>query len=327
MLLNVPGGSVNVIPQDNGLNRVVVRPKVPELGPVIRSVETTYPIDLIEAIAAVKGIHVCDEIARDHSPDYVQADIRFGLLSYLPESAFVGRRLLDFGCGTGASSVILARIFPGTEIVGVELEDKFLQVARRRAESYELGAIKFCLSPDPNSLPDGIGQFDFINMTGVFEHLLPGERPLIMGLLWEALKPGGIIFLYQTPHRYFPIETHTTGGLPMINYLPDPLARTYARKFARRNLKLDSWEGLLRKGLRGGSLREIRKILSGTQNPPVFLKPDRLGIRDSIDLWYASASGHRGVGKHIAYISSKMIRYLTGLEVPPYLSLAIQKGR
>lgn len=217
-------------------------------------------------------------------------------------------------------------MFPDTEIVGVELQDKFLQVARRRAECHGLSSIKFCLSPDPNCLPDDIGQFDFINMTGVFEHLLPGERPLIMELLWAALKSEGIIFLHQTPHRHFPIATHTTGGLPMINYLPDSLAGAYARKFARRDLRRDSWEVLLRKGLRGGSVREIRKILSRTQSPPVFLKPDRLGIRDSIDLWYASASGHRGVSKRIAYIGSKVIRYLTGMEVPPYLSLAIEKG-
>jgi 2-polyprenyl-3-methyl-5-hydroxy-6-metoxy-1,4-benzoquinol methylase len=326
MLLNVPDGSVEIAPQPDGLNRIVVYPTDPKSGPIIQSVETTYPVDLIEAIAAAKGIYVCDEIARDHSPDYVQADIRFGILSYFPKTAFVDRRLLDFGCGAGASSVILAKMFPDTEIVGVDLEDKFLEIARRRSEFYGQDSIEFRLSPDPNSLPDGIGLFDFVNMTGVFEHLLPGERPLIMGLLWAALKPGGVIFLYQTPHRYYPVETHTTGGLPMINYMPDALAGAYARQFSQRELAGDSWEVLLRKGLRGGSVREIRKILCQTESPPIFLKPDGPGIRDTIDVWYASTSSHRSLGKRIAYVGSKVIRYVTGMEVAPYLSLAIEKG-
>ena len=71
MFLNVLDGSVEVIPQPEGLNRVVVRLKDPERGPAIQSIETTYPVDLIKAIIDVKGIYVCDEISRDHSPDYV----------------------------------------------------------------------------------------------------------------------------------------------------------------------------------------------------------------------------------------------------------------
>ena len=99
----------------------------------------------------------------------------------------------------------------------------------------------------------------------------------------------------------------------------------FARKFSNRDIAEDSWDVLLRKGLRGGGLREIRKILSQTQSPPKFLRPNRLGVRDTIDLWYASASSHRGLGKRLAYVGSKAVRYLTGMEVPPYLSLAIKK--
>ena len=85
----------------------------------------------------------------------------------------------------------------------------------------------------PKGLPADIGQFDYIILSAVYEHLLPSERPALLTLLWSHLRPGGVIFLAQTPYRWFPVELHTT-GLPLINYLPDRLALACARRFSKR---------------------------------------------------------------------------------------------
>jgi hypothetical protein len=45
-----------------------------------------------------------------------------------------------------------------------------------------------------------------------------------MAELWRQLRLGGILFLNQTPHRYYPLEHHTT-GLPLLNYLPERAVR------------------------------------------------------------------------------------------------------
>jgi hypothetical protein len=73
-------------------------------------------------------------------------------------------------------------------------------------------------------------EFDYIMFNAVFEHLLPHERPrLLPAVFVRHLRPVGVMFLNQTPYRYSLVEVHTTGGLPLINYLPesaDTLGRT-----------------------------------------------------------------------------------------------------
>jgi methylase of polypeptide subunit release factors len=60
------------------------------------------------------------------------------LFGYVGEEAFAGKRLLDFGCGSGASGLNLARLLPDLEIVGVELLPEFVALARRRAAKFRL---------------------------------------------------------------------------------------------------------------------------------------------------------------------------------------------
>jgi hypothetical protein len=64
------------------------------------------------------------------------------------------------------------------------------------------------------------------------------------------------MFLNQTPHRYYPLEYHTT-GLPFLNHLPSPLAFRAAKRFSKRVAPNTSWVELLRDGVRGGTEREI----------------------------------------------------------------------
>lgn len=289
---------------------------------------TCYPIDLIKEIVEQKGpAYVCDEILREESPEYIQKSLYFNLLSYVSVETFRDKRLLDFGCGSGASTLVLTRMLPCSEIVGIELEPNLLAIAYSRAEYYGYGNIKFLQSPQNDQLPEGIGSFDFIVLSAVYEHFLPEERALLMPKLWNLLNPGGILFLNQTPYRYFPIETHTTSGLPLINYLSDRWTLFLARHWSRRNLKNDSWQELLRKGIRGGSVKEISGILSCCRGEPVMLQPSRLGIHDRVDLWYAQARHEKfRVVRSLFYRAAKGFNKATGVMMLPYLSLAFRKG-
>ena len=291
--------------------------------------ETAYPMELIEFILTAKGpAYLCDEILRDESPEYVQHDLKWSTLSYVNKDAFVGKRLLDFGCGSGGSSVSLSRMLPKTEIVGVELEKRLLNVAQARAEYYGIKNVSFHVSPSPDSLPDHIGKFDFVMFSAVYEHLLPNERKPLLKLIWSALKPGGVLFLNGTPNKHFPLEMHTT-GLPLINYLPDCIAHSVSRKFSKRNLENDSWEALLRKGIRGGSISEVLKNLSGHDDVPVLLEPSEFGLSDRLDLWLALSSksiGRSIVAKKIYRLVMKPFLVVFGIELLPELALAIKKS-
>ena len=202
-----------------------------------REWETAYPIDLIEHVLRVKGpVWLNDEIRRDEDPSTTQSFIRWNVLSYADSRDFAGRRLLDFGSGCGASSMVLARALPETEIVGVELLSDSVTLARHRAEYYGVDdRVRFVLSADANKLPAGIGNFDYVALSGVWEHLLPTERRRLLPLIWSKLKAGGVLFIFETPHRWFPIESRTT-LLPFINYLPDRKDRASAYAFMQRTV-------------------------------------------------------------------------------------------
>ena len=138
---------------------------------------TRYPDELIQAVLAVRPLTwLCDELARDKDPLYVERYLRYAMLGYVDEGQFVGKRLLDFGCGAGASTMVLCRMLPHTEIVGVELVEEDLAVAKARARFYGAESTRFVVSPGPEQLPPGIGLFDFVSFSAVFEHLLPNVR-------------------------------------------------------------------------------------------------------------------------------------------------------
>jgi SAM-dependent methyltransferase len=309
-------------------NRISVKMKSKDIFMPTSMFETIYPIELIKKILAVKGpAYLCDEIMRDESPEYVQRHLKFDVLGYLGPDDFIKKTILDFGCGSGASTMVLSRMLPNVSITGVELDKDLLDIAHERSRFYNAGQrVRFMLSPDGNSLPSGIGQFDFIFMNAVYEHLLPEERVSILSLLWNNLASDGVLFINQTPYRWFPIETHTTSGLPLINYMPDSIAGFYARRLSRRNLVNASWSELLRLGIRGGSVSEILQILKSNSFSPVLLDPCRLGLSDRIDMWYAVLNQTRHSGlKRSLFAVFKSIKFLTGVTFLPTLSLAIRK--
>jgi 2-polyprenyl-3-methyl-5-hydroxy-6-metoxy-1,4-benzoquinol methylase len=320
-------GRVEVMELGDGRRRVTVIPRDPAQHVSVRSWETRYPLDLIRAILEVKGIAwVGDEIQRDEDPRYVQPFLRYGMLSYLPESAFEGKRLLDFGCGSGASAMVLGRMFPRTEIVGVELDENLVALAELRRRHYGFDHVKFEVSPDPSSLPANIGMFDFVSLSAVWEHLLPAERRTLVPKIWSTLNVGGVLFLNQTPHRWYLIEDHTT-GLPLLNFAPRPIVHWAANRYSRRLAGNESWEELLRAGIRGGTQREVMRVVRATNDGrPVFLERTRLGVRDSVDHWYACSQEVRPMRiKRVMRAGFKVINRITGSAYAPGIDLAIEK--
>ena len=185
--------------------------------------------------------------------------------------------------------------------------------------------VQLLLSPNADELPSALGKFDFVVLSAVFEHLLPSERKPLLRQIWALLNPGGTLFLNQTPNRYFPVETHTT-GLPLINYMPDRLAFQYARFAARDRVGNGNWSKQLRNGIRGATIREIVAHLDCGLGVPVVLEPARLGVKDRIDLWYAQSDKRRKPrAKKLFLAAIRSIKALSGITLVPYLSLAIEK--
>lgn len=326
--LQHPQAVVNIDELQNGKRQIAVRLLNSSKFMPHSSCETSYPVDLIDLILSVKGPEwLCGEIMRDEDPTYVRNILEKAILGYVDEKDFADKRVLDFGCGSGASTAILGSLFPKSEIIGIDLFDDLLSIAKARAKYYGFPNVTFIQSLSGVELPKEIGTFDFVILSGVYEHMLPDERKLLLPKIWSILNREGILFIDQTPYRFFPIESHTT-GLPLINYLPDGMALAVSRQFSRRIGKNVSWDSLLRDGIRGGTVSEITNILREC-GKPVLLEPNQLGFRDRIDLWYATY-GSMKISKYSSIkqpvkLALKLIKSLTGAIVVPYLSLAIKK--
>lgn len=325
--INHPDAEITIETTSEGKNRITVRPLNNTIFVPKNKWETNYSIELIKKILEVKGPgYLCDEIMRDEKPDYVELCLKTTLMGHVGKERFRQKRILDFGCGSGSSTMILSRLFPDATIIGIELEKNLLNLSNIRKEYLQTQNVNFFLSPSSNQLPVGLGEFDFVLLQACYEHLLPDERKNLLIQLWSVLKTEGVLFISETPYRYTPVENHTS-MLPLINYMPDKIALAYARRFSKRVKKDESWESLLRRGIRGGCAKEIISILRNEKRfKPLLLKPCNLGMKDSIDLWYALSSTEVSKKRFRRFVL-KTIRTITGITIVRGLNIAIMKAQ
>ena len=258
-ILRTADGSVEIRPLPNGRFKVTLLPVDRNTFVPLSVCETSLPPGVIASFLTVSFPWLCDSLARHDDSEYVKKALSNQLLAYFDPADFRGKRLLDFGCGTGASTFCMAAMLPATEVVGIELNATSVALARQVLAVRHLSNVRFFSSSDPNSLPPGIGSFDFVMLSAVYEHLLPAERRRVMPLIWSSMNYGGVLFVNQTPYRYFPYEHHST-GLWFINYLPDRFSQFLARHLSSLNPEVNrsvDWNAHLRGGIRGGTEAEI----------------------------------------------------------------------
>jgi len=126
-------------------------------------------------------------------------------------------RILDQACGTGILTLDIARKFPGAEIVGVELRDEYLSLARKKVESAGLERVRFELGLAEDVTPEG--SFDCITSSYLakyadLEQLTANARKMLrpggMMILHDFTRPAGPGFL-SLWHAYFQL-LRTVGG-------------------------------------------------------------------------------------------------------------------
>lgn len=256
-------GWLEFLPLPSGF-RVQLRPRRTGGFVALEDVITLFPPEIVQGIAECHGFAwTAEVIARHQDPWYLERILKHQLSSYFAPSALRGKRVLDFGCGTGPSTFCLARLLPDSQIIGVDFDGKRIELAKQIAALTDAGNVSFLRSPSPASLPPDLGVVDFVVMSATYQHMLPAERKGLLPLLWKLITPGGALLVNQTSHRWFPLEADTT-GLFFVNYLPDRAAGLLARylstrdDYANRERPLPE---LLRAGLRGGSEREIIELL------------------------------------------------------------------
>lgn len=101
-----------------------------------------------------------------------------------------GKLILDAGCGTGFKSLVLAEANPEAKIVGVDLSDKSIELARQRLQHHGFTNTEFHVA-SIEELPRLGLRFDYINCDEVL-YLIP-EPAIGLQAMKSVLKPDGII--------------------------------------------------------------------------------------------------------------------------------------
>jgi SAM-dependent methyltransferase len=148
-----------------------------------------------DRLAVEQAFH--DRQAEGRAPSFVNfASFRFSDDSYLDHETWIrpafdrlgplaGRRVLDYGCGHGMASVVLAR--RGATVTALDLSPGYLAEARRRALANDV-SVEF-VQADGERLPFADASFDRVWGNAILHHL---DLRAAARELRRVLAPGGL---------------------------------------------------------------------------------------------------------------------------------------
>lgn len=108
----------------------------------------------------------------------------------LHELAFEVGSVLDFGCGTGETCLLLLKLLGAQRAVGADASDRSLEVARARHGG---DPVEFV----PVEALSERGDFDLVYSNGTFHHIPPDERMRVVHRIHGCLRPGGVFAFFE----------------------------------------------------------------------------------------------------------------------------------
>jgi SAM-dependent methyltransferase len=102
------------------------------------------------------------------------------------------RRVIDFGCGVGDVTQLIAERFPTAEVIGLDVSPGCIERARREPSSprirFELLDAYVSARAEPA---------DWLHCNGVFHHVPPAERACAVAKMASLVRPGGYLGVFE----------------------------------------------------------------------------------------------------------------------------------
>ena len=117
----------------------------------------------------------------------------YQFLYKLAASLCEGKKVLDYGCGNGVHTAFLAK--HAAEVVGVDLSENSLEIARKNAQKEGIGEKTKFLAMDCEALEFPSGSFDVVFDGGTFSSL---DFPKALGEIVRVLRPNGVLVGIET---------------------------------------------------------------------------------------------------------------------------------
>jgi SAM-dependent methyltransferase len=174
----------------------------PQLSEFRRLIQAGAASQDIHDADAASGFAVTDGEADDafvaREVDRVAIHQR-SLTPLLEETVCEADRVLDFGCGTGGTSVALALSALGArEVVGLDASAPAIRAARVRAAGHDLEppALRFLTHGAGEDLPFPDGHFDLAVTVSVLEFITNAEhRVRTVAELRRVVRAGGFLYI------------------------------------------------------------------------------------------------------------------------------------
>ncbi|PSN06727.1 methyltransferase type 11 [filamentous cyanobacterium CCP5] len=139
------------------------------------------------------------------------------------------RRILDLGCGTGSTTVLMQQGFPQAAVIGLDLSPYMLVMADRKAQAANLPIQFRHGDAAATGLPEG--SFDLVTASLLFHETPPSVAKAILQEAFRLLRPGGEVVILDGNQR----TLRSTEWLS--NIFEEPFIQAYAQG------STDAWLG------------------------------------------------------------------------------------
>jgi len=207
--------------------------------------------------------------------DFVQANPRIEaavetLAEWAPKRP---RRVLEIGCGVGATAWRMARAWPEAEVIALDLSPASIEMART---CFHRSNLNYRASRLEASGLEGV--FDLVLMMDVYEHVAPGDRAALHGGLNRLLSDESrlILTIPSPAHQDF-LRHRRPEGLQPIDESIDPAQILRLAEATHTRLVCYREVGVWRYG------DYFHAVLARGENlGPVALRQDRRGLKDRL---------------------------------------------
>jgi ubiquinone/menaquinone biosynthesis C-methylase UbiE len=139
------------------------------------------------------------------------------------------RRVLDLGCGTGSTTLMLKQAFPEAQVIGLDLSPYMLVMADRKAKTMGLNVQWRHGKAEETGFPDA--SFELVTASLLFHETPPTATKSILRECFRLLVPGGEVLILDGNQK----------TLRQVDWLTEVFEEPYIKDYATGNL--DAWMG------------------------------------------------------------------------------------
>lgn len=139
------------------------------------------------------------------------------------------RRILDLGCGTGSTTLMLKQAFPQAEVIGLDLSPYMLFMADHKANKAGLNIQWRHAHAEQTNFPDA--SFDLVTASLLFHETPPAVSKSILRESFRLLKAGGEVLILDGRQK----------TIQQLKWLTDIFEEPYIEDYAAGSV--DAWMG------------------------------------------------------------------------------------